>query len=901
MTIRNLGGLFEPTSVAVVGCGAVDEQAARVLLANLAHTGVRRPLWGVRLGGLADEHAIPEFETLEELPGPPDLAVVLAGPEEAPAAVARLGAAGTRAVILPARRHRDWPDAAVLAMLTAARPHRLRVVGPGGLGVVVPPAGLDASLAALRAEPGDLALLSRSGAVMNATLALAAGRGVGFSAVVSLGQKSDVDLSDLIDWFAIDPHTRAILVHLEHVSDPRKFLSATRAAARGKPVIVVRSGASGDAGDGSETHAARLAGPDAVYDAAFARAGCLRVADVDEMFDAAETISRLRSVPGGRLAVLANGKSLASFAADRLVEGGGTLATLGPKAATTLAAIARSDLPATNPAVFDGDASAADLQAAVGACLADHNADGVLAAIAPSAFTEPRVVAEAIATVAEEHRRTAGAKPLLVAMAGADAASIARLDRARVLVRAGAGRAAQSFLHLVRHAEAIARLMETPPSLPAEFEPDVAAGRRIVEAALAAGRKWLSATEMADLLAAYRIDHVPTARAADPGAAAALARPYLAAGGRVVVKIDDPGVHSKSDVGGVRLGLASEAAVAAAAEEVLAAGRAAVPAPDLGVLVQPMVERDRGIELYAGIADDAVFGPVMVVGRGGTAVETIVDCALDLVPLDRALARSLVARTRVARRLAPPAPPPAPEADALALLLVKLSQLAVDLPEIVALDLNPLVADETGIVCLDARAAVATQPRARGLIGHPRLAIRPYPKEWEHHISLRDGTVLLARPIRPEDEPTVKALIEKVTPEDLRLRFFAPVKDFSHAFLARLTQLDYVRAMAFAAVDEATGEILGVVRLHADADHRAGEYAILVRSDLKGRGLGWALMQLIIEYARADGIPTITGEVLRENRTMLAMCEALGFTIHASESDPAIAEVTLDVAQVPVP
>lgn len=899
MTIRNLGGLLEPGTIAVVGPSHLENQAAHVLLANLAHAGVRVPLYGVALGGLAEEHAITEFERLEDLPRPPDLAVVLVAPALAADVVTRLGALGARAVLFPAPHHDEWPKEAVQAVLTAARPHRIRIVGPGSLGVVVPGVGLDASLAAIRAKPGDLALLARSGAVMNATLALAAARGLGFSAAISLGQRADVDLSDLIDWFAIDPRTRAILVYLEHVSDPRKFLSATRAAARAKPVIVVRSGSSRDREPRGATHAARLAGPDVVHDAAFARAGCLRVDDVDEMFDAAETVSRLRSVPGGRLAVVANGKSLASFAADRLVAGGGTLATFKPITVEALGPLVRFDIAAGNPVVLDGDVPPERIAAAVEACLADGGTDGVVAAVAPSAFTAPIAVAEALCDVAEAHRRMGGQKPVLAAMAAVDPPTIARLDKGRVLLRPAAGRAAQSFLHLVRHAEAIRRLMETPQSLPADFEPDAAAARAIVERETRAGRPWLSSAAVQAVLTAYRIDHVDSRHARTPEEAVEHARPILSRGGRIVVKVDAPGIVSKADVGGVRLGLKSEAAVAAAAAAVVAEARAAHPDAVEGILVQPMIERHRAIELYAGIADDRGFGPVIVVGRGGTAIEAIADSAVDLVPLDRALARSLVARTRVARRLAPLAPPPAPDADALALLLVKLSQLAVDLPEVVGVDLNPLVADVTGLLVLDARIAVAPPRHKAGRVGHPRLAIRPYPKEWERPLEMRDGTRLLARPIRPEDEPLVKALMEKVTPEDLRLRFFAPVKAFTHPFLARLTQLDYARAMAFAAVEEGSDEILGVVRLHADPDHRTGEYAILVRSDLKGRGLGWALMELIIEYARADGIGEITGEVLRENRTMLDMCEALGFSIQASDDDPAIAIVTLDVDALP--
>lgn len=897
MTIRNLGGLLAPTSIAVVGPRRLHRAAVDVLLANLAASGFRGPLYGVDLDDQAEEHAIAEFATIEALPRPADLAVVVAGPTEGPALVARLGAMGTRAVTIPAPHYDEWPRSAIAATLKAARPNRVRVVGPGSLGFLVPPLGVNVSLSSAQVAAGDLALLSRSGAVMNATLTLAARRGVGFSAAIALGQKTDVDISDLVDWFAADPATRAILLHTEHVSDPRKFLSATRAAARAKPVIVVRSGSSDDPPPRDDTHASRLAGADAVYDAAFLRAGCLRVADVDEMFDAAEAVSRLRSVPGRRLAIVGNGRSLCAFAADRHLAGGGLVAELGAATRARLAGVSRP-LRSGNLVVLDGDAEPERIAAAVAACLADRETDSVLAAVAPSAFAEQSAVAEALAGVAEEHRRGGGQKSVIAALAGAEAPALARLDRARVLVRAAAGMAVESFLYLVRHGETIARLTETPPSLPADFAPDVARAQATVAAEVAAGRTWLSTAAMLELFDAYGIGFVDTAVCATPAEAAVAAKAILDRGGRIVVKLGSPGTGPKHEIGAIRLGLSSPAEVETAGEAILARAAGLGIAEREGLLVQPLIERDGTIELFAGITDDAVFGPVAVVGRGGTAVETIADRSLDLVPLDRALARSLVDRTRVSRRLTPRAGGRAPEADALALVVAKLSQLVVDLPEVVDVDLNPLIAEPDRIVAVDGRVKIRPVDRPAGLLGHPRLAIRPYPKEWERPLVLRDGSALLGRPLRPEDEPALLEMMGRVTPEDLRLRFFAPLKSFSHAFLARLTQLDYARAMAFAAVDE-TGAILGVVRLHADPDHRTGEYAILVRSDLKGQGLGWALMELIIEYARADGLRTIAGEVLRENRTMIAMCEALGFTVRAQPEDHSIVDVTLDLAPPP--
>jgi acetyltransferase len=386
--------------------------------------------------------------------------------------------------------------------------------------------------------------------------------------------------------------------------------------------------------------------------------------------------------------------------------------------------------------------------------------------------------------------------------------------------------------------------------------------------------------------------------ARDADEAARLAAPLLADGGTVVVKILSPDIVHKSDVDGVRLNLTSEQAVREAAVEILARARTARPdARITGVTVHPMILRPKARELIAGIADDPTFGPILVFGHGGTAVEVINDKALALPPIDLKLAHDLIGRTRVARLLKAYRNVPAVDEDALALVLVNLAQMAADLPEIREVDFNPILADEKGVVVLDARIAIApVDAGRRGLRGHPRFAIRPYPKEWERRVTLRDGSKVFVRPVRPEDEALYQSFFPLLKEEDLRLRFFAPVKELSHAFIARLTQLDYARAMAFIAIDEASGQMLGVVRLHASSDYTKGEYAILVRSDLKGRGLGWQLMQLMIEYAGAEGIDTIEGQVLRGNTTMLAMCRELGFSI---TPDPAESDLYLVRLAVP--
>ena len=435
--------------------------------------------------------------------------------------------------------------------------------------------------------------------------------------------------------------------------------------------------------------------------------------------------------------------------------------------------------------------------------------------------------------------------------------------------------------------------METPPSLPRDFSPDLGAARRIVESVVSDGRTWLDPLEVSELFRAYAISITPTVLAHNEDEAAIAAAPFLVDGGAVVVKIFSRDIVHKSDVDGVRLNLRNAQDVRDATSAVLANARRLRPdARIIGVTIHPMIVKPKARELIAGIADDPVFGPVIAFGHGGTAVEVINDKALALPPLDLNQAQALIARTRISRLLkAYRNVPAANEAD-VALTLVKLAQLAADLPEVREIDINPLLADEDGVLALDARIAVApVETKFKGP-GHPRLAVRPYPKEWERRLVF-DQNPIFVRPVRPEDEPAFQKFFERIAPKDLRLRYFTPIKHIGHAFLARLTHLDYARTMAFVAIDETSGDYLGVVRLLADSNYEAGEYAILVRSDLKGRGLGWRLMELIIAYARHEGLKRIKGEVLSENTVMLEMCEKFGFQIRPDPESEDVRLVTL--------
>jgi acetyltransferase len=894
MTTYRLDRLFAPRSVAVVGASPRERSVGRKILQNLKAANFGGPIYLVN-PKYPEIEGIRATKNIVQLPAV-DLLVIAAPPASVPSTIAAAGAHGCAAAIIVTAGLGHGSGSLAEATEEAAHVHGLRLLGPNCLGIQVPGTQLDASFAAHMSRSGDLALISQSGAIAAGLVEWATQRSVGFSAVVSLGNQIDIDFGDLLDFFAVDSATRAIILYIESIRDAPKFMSAARAAARAKPVVVIKAGRHAKGAIAAQTHTGALAGSDAVYDAAFRRAGLVRVFDLDELFAAAETLGHVRPFNGNRLAILTNGGGIGVLAVDRLIDLGGELASLTPEAMATLNEKLPPIWSRANPVDIAGDADAARYAVALEALLIDPANDAVLVMNVPTALASASEAASSIVSVVREHRKQSPrSKPVFAVWLGDSDNAEDQIEAAAIPHYLSEADAVRGFMHLVRYREGQDALMAAPPSLSSEFKPDVAAARHIVQRVVRDGRTWLDPIEIAALMSAYSIPIASVALARNPDEAVEAAKPLLASGA-VAVKILSPDITHKSDVGGVRLNLNDEGAVRQAAADVLAQARKAKPdAKITGVTIHPMIVRPRARELIAGIANDPNFGPVVVFGSGGTAVEVINDKALALPPLDLRLAEDLVVRTRVSRILKAYRDIPAADTAAIALTLIKLAQLAADIPEVKEVDLNPLLADEAGIIVLDARVAVAraaVDKRGRP-VRQPPFAIRPYPKEWERSARLHDGTVLLIRPVRPEDEALYPTFLRRVTQEDLRLRFFAPVKEFDHRFIARFTQIDYARAMAFLAIDQASGEMLGVGRLHVMSHSDTAEYAVLVRSDLKGRGLGWILMQALIEYARDEGIAFLEGEVLAENSTMLRMCNELGFTISQSAADSTLRIVKL--------
>ena len=895
MSTYRLNSLLAPNSVALVGASTRSGSVGRAIIKNICAARFENP-FGVVNSHYQEIEGISTVKRLAELPFVPELVIVTTPAATVPEIVAEAGRIGSAGAVIISAGLGQGTGSLAEAAERAARAHHMRLIGPNCLGILMPTIDLNASFAAHMPRAGNLALISQSGAIATGMIEWAARRNVGFSGIISVGDQLDVDVADLLDFFALDTETKAILMYIEAVKDARKFMSAARAAARVKPVVVVKSGRMAQGAKAAATHTGALAGSDAVYDAAFRRAGILRVFDLRELFDCAETLSRVKFAFGKRLAILTNGGGVGILAVDRLVELGGVLAALNPIVKQQLDAILPTTWSGSNPVDIIGDADPSRYVGALEILLTDDESDAILVINVQTAIADSDAIATAVTRVVDADRRkhTAFAKPVLAVWVGADEKISKTFIDAGIPDYATEDDAVRGFMHLVHHREVVESLAAVPPSLTHEFVPDIPAARRIVESAVAQGRRWLDPIEVVGVLDAYGIASVPTQAAANADEAAAHAQALLARGESVVLKVLSRDILHKSDVGGVVLNLMTVDSVRAAAVSILAKAKAKLPDARIdGFMVQPMVLRPKARELILGIASDPTFGSVIVFGHGGTAVEVINDKALALPPLDLKLARDLVERTRVSRLLRAYRDVPAVKQDEIPLTLVKLAQLAADVPEIRELDLNPLLADETGALTVDARVAVGSPVRKFIGPGNVNFAVRPYPSQWLRHLVLKDNRPIMVRPIRPDDEPLFCDFLRRITKQDLRSRFFAAMNPLNHEFIARLTQLDYARAMAFVAFDKTTNEMVGTVRIHSDSIYETGEYAILIRSDLKGRGLGWTLMQLIIEYAKSEGLKYIDGDVLSENTVMLAMCRDLGFEISDDPAERDIRHVRL--------
>jgi acetyltransferase len=887
--------MFAPRSVALVGATERPGSIGATVLHNLLAGGFKGTLYPVnpKYEQLAGLQVWPD---VARLPAAPDLAIICTPPATVPGIVRALGQLGTRAAIVMSAGVSTAPDlrgrSIKQAMLDAAHSYLLRILGPDSAGLLAPGMGLNASTAAGGAAAGRIAFVSESGAMMTGVLDWARTRGIGFSSFVSLGDSADVDLGDVLDYLANDPGTSAILLHVESLRYARKFMSAARAAARSKPTLMLKAGRSLEGPAAGACLSGVLARPDDVYDAAIRRAGILRAYTTGQLFAAVETLARAKRQYGEHLAILGNGAGPVVLAGDALQHGGGVQARLSDETVGRLRALL-PEWRGSGPLNLRGDAPPERYRDAIEILLQDPGANAVLMIHAPNAVVDPAEVARAVAPLARGSSRN-----ILACWLGLHSVAEARAiaQEAGMPAYRTPEEAVNGFLQIVNYRRNQNLLMEVPASV-GDSEPDRERARGLVRAALQKGHHLLSDPETKDILAAYGIPTVPT-RAATTAEEAV--RAAQAIGFPVAVKILSPDVVQKSDVGGVTLDLDTPEAVLAAAERMRRRLAELRPEARLeGFIVQAMARNPQAHELIAGASTDPVFGPVILFGQGGLAVEVAADYAVALPPLNTVLARDLVGRTRVARQLAGYRNHPAADMDAVLAVLVQVSRLVADVPEIVELDINPLLADSSKAIVLDARMRIAMADRSGSTLD--RLAIRPYPAELEETVAWQ-GEQLLLRPIRPEDGQAHIAFFNALTPDDVRYRMFVRVRELQPAQLARFTQIDYDREMAFIATrassaPDADGEqeTLAVGRVVADPDNTSAEFAVTVRSDLKGKGLGRMLMNKLIAYCRARGTGEIVGEALPQNAPVIGLVKKLGFTVGPVDEEEGVRKFWLSL------
>ncbi|ATM84823.1 MULTISPECIES: bifunctional acetate--CoA ligase family protein/GNAT family N-acetyltransferase [Yersinia] len=871
MSQRGLEALLRPKSIAVIGASEKPERAGFLMMRNLLDGGFNGPILPVTPTHKA-VCGVLAYANIASLPITPDLAILCTHDHRNLTLLEDLGVRGCKAVIVLSAATEQFPE-----LKACAHRHHMRLLGPNSLGLLAPWQGLNASFSPVPIKKGRLAFISQSAAVANTILDWAQQREVGFSYFIALGDSLDIDVDDLLDFLARDGKTSAIMLYIEHISDARRFLSASRSASRNKPILVVKSGRSQRAQqllNGQQ-------GLDAAYDAAIQRAGLLRVQDTHELFSAVETLSHMHPLRGERLLIVSNGAAPAAMALDELISRNGKLATLSDTTQSALSEALPSFVSLRNPIDLRDDASAERYLAAVKPLLDSTDYDALLLIHSPSAAAPGSKTAELLISAIRQHPR---GKRLTVLTNWCGEYS--SQDARRLFTEAGIPTyrtpegAITAFMHMVEYRRNQKQLKETP-ALPVGLTANTAHVHQLIRQALAEGTTQLDTHEVQPILEAYGLNMLPTWIASDSVEAVHIAERL---GYPVAIKLRSPDIPHKSEVQGVMLYLRTAIEVQRAADDILDRVKRTFPQARIhGLLVQSMANRAGAQELRIAVEQDAIFGPLIMLGEGGIEWHHETQAAVALPPLNMALARYLIIQAVKGGKIRSRGSLQPLDIPGLSRLLVQVSNLILDCPEISRLDIHPVLASGNEFTLLDVSmqlAPVSGDPQAR-------LAIRPYPHELEQKVVLKDGSECLFRPILPEDEPLLKLFIDQVTKEDLYYRYFSEINEFSHDDLANMTQIDYDREMAFVAVRQnATGpEIIGVTRALSDPDNIDAEFAVLVRSDLKGLGLGRELLEKMIHYTRSHGLTRLTAITMPNNRGMIGLAKKLGFSIDVQIED----------------
>ena len=887
-----LDAIFKPQSVAVIGASDRPGSVGRAVLWSLVSSpfgGTVYPVSEKRASVLG----IKAYATVEQIPETVDLAVIVTPADTVPGVIGQCVAAGVRgAIVISAgfKEHGEHGKELERQILEQLGDSGMRLIGPNCLGVMNPVSGLNATFAPNMARPGNVAFISQSGALCTAILDWAQKEVVGFSAFVSIGSMLDIGWGDLIDYLGNDPRTHSIVMYMESVGDARSFLSAAREVSLSKPIIVIKAGRTAAAAHAAASHTGTLAGSDEVLEAAFRRCGVLRVNTISDLFYMAETLSKQPRPKGPRLAVVTNAGGPGVLAADSIISAGGELAELSPATLDQLNQALPPHWSHNNPVDILGDALPDKYAKVVEIVAADTNNDGLLVVTCPQGMSHPTITAEKLAPLAKGL-----GKPVLACWMGGSemTAGIEILNRAGIPTFAYPDAAARIFYYMWRYSCLVRGLYETPVLPQGDENPDRARADAIVEKVRQAGRTLLTEPESKELLACYQIPTAPTLEAHSGHEAVEKANEL---GYPVVVKLLSHTITHKTEVGGVKLNLSTPEAVRNAWCEIESSVHEKASAEDfLGVTVQPFF-RAEGYELILGSTVDAQFGPVMLFGTGGQLVEVFADRALALPPLTTTLARRFMEQTRIFKALQGVRGRKPIDVSALEELLVRFSQLVAEQRWIKEIDINPLLASPDRLIALDARIILYPQDTKKEEI--PRLAIRPYPKQYVRHGAMKNGEEILVRPIRPEDEPLLIKLHQVLSERTVYLRYFQPLRlsqRTAHDRLTRICYIDYDREMALVVEhkkkDDGTPEIIAIGRLSRLHGKDEAEMAVLVDDRFQHQGLGTELYRRLVEVARDEHLGSVVSTILSENREMQTICRKLGFQLESSIEDGTVQAV----------
>jgi acetyltransferase len=879
LVTQNLDRIFNPRSIAVIGASNEEGSIGYVLTKNLTELGYEGKVHPVnihenRVLGLK------AYKSVKELPETVDLAVIATPAKSVPEIVEQCGKAGIPGIIIISAGFKETgPEGKALEgkIIEIKKTYNLRIIGPNCLGVIRPSVRLNATFANKMPLPGNIAFISQSGALGTAILDWATHENIGFSNFVSIGSMIDVDFGDLIDYFGTDPKTRSILMYIEGVTNSRKFMSAARHFARTKPIIVVKAGRFSESAKAATSHTGALTGEDTIYNAAFKRAGIVRVDEIDNLFSCAEVLGMQPNPRGPNLAIITNAGGPGVMTTDALIAREGKLAGLSQKTVDEMDKILPPYWSKENPIDILGDAKAERYKVAVESCLQDENVDGLLIIYTPQGAEDPINIVNNIVQLSKGKGLR---KTILTSFMGYEATEEANriLSESSIPTYSTPEQAVAAYMYMYQYKRNLELLYETPEELPVDSFPPKRPLEVILRNAAKENREILNEMEAKQLLEYYNIPVVKTLVAKTANEAAVLASQI---GYPVVLKILSPQIIHKTDAGGVILDIASETNLRKAFDQIMQRAKKYNPESEIrGVIVQHMVKK-RGYEVILGAKTDPLFGPVVLFGMGGVAVEFFRDVSVGLPPLNQTLARRIMEETKVYQLLKGYRNVPPANLKLLEEIMVRFSQMLVDFPQLKEVDINPLFINEKEALALDARVVFDKERVFTKLGPHEHLVISPYPKKYETLWKLRDGRTVLLRPIKPEDEPLWLEMFQNFSEESIRYRFFQIVKDTPHEVRVRYCNIDYDRELGIVAEldEEGRRKILGVVRLIIEPSGKIGEIAFIVADPWQSLGLGSKMLDYMIEICKDKKLDKIYGVMLGDNYRAINLMKKMGFTI----------------------